>query len=429
MTSAPRRFRALVPLLFLALALLTLLAPPASQAQPARIALTVLDPAGKPLPDVSIVVTTSERGDVKIEASTNPKGKATVMVPNVTFAYDLVLEREGYQSLTVDIKPQFGETTFREFTLAPLDAAPAAPAPGADASKPSFTPAEVAFNAGVEALGKQDQDAALAKFLEARDLDPNLTQVYSALAAIYLEKKQPQEALTAAQKLLAAEPENPRGLRLVYEAQKQLGNQAEADKALKALQSKKGADVATLLFNEGAEALKVGDLDSAETRFEEALAAQPDLHQATDALMIVYARRNEWAKAAAQAEKVLARDPNDLRALRLRHDAYGRLGDQAKEKEAFDALAKADPRALASALLDSGIAKFNANDTAGAIADLKQVVEIQPDGANAHYYLGLCYTNSSKPAEAKTHLQRFLELAPPDDPNAAGAREMLKFLK
>jgi tetratricopeptide (TPR) repeat protein len=125
---------------------------------------------------------------------------------------------------------------------------------------------------------------------------------------------------------------------------------------------------------------------------------------------------------------VLARDPNDLRALRLRHDAYGRLGDKAKEKEAFEALAKADPKALASALLDSGIAKFNANDSAGAIADLTQVVEIAPESANAHYYLGLCYANTSKPAEAKTHLQRFIELAP-DDPNAGAAREMLKYLK
>ena len=194
------------------------------------------------------------------------------------------------------------------------------------------------------------------------------------------------------------------------------------------MKSQKGADVATLLFNEGAEALKVGDLDSAQSRFEEALAAQPELHQATDALMIVYARKGDWAKAAAQAEQAIARDPANLRALRLRHEAYGHLGDQAKEKEAFDALAKADPGALAGALLDSGIAKFNANDTQAAIADLSRVVEIDPKRAIAHYYLGLCYTNTSKPDQAKTHLQRFLELAP-DDPNAAGAREMLKYLK
>ena len=175
---------------------------------------------------------------------------------------------------------------------------------------------------------------------------------------------------------LEKEPDNPRALRIVYEANRKLGNQGEADKALKALQSQKGADVATLLYNEGAEALKLGDLDSAQKRFEEALEAKPDLHQATEALMVVYGRKNDWANAVAQAEKVLANDPQNLRALRIRHDGYTRLGDKAKEKEAFDALAKADPDALAGALLDSGINKFNANDTAGAIADLDQVVQI-----------------------------------------------------
>ena len=143
--------------------------PAAVQAQPARIAVTVLDPEGKPLPDVDILVTTPDRGDVKVKATTNPKGKATVMVPNVTLTYDMALEREGYESLTVDVKPQFGETTFREFTLAPVGAAAAAPAPAAADSAPSFTPAQLAFNAGVEALGKQDADTALAKFLEARE--------------------------------------------------------------------------------------------------------------------------------------------------------------------------------------------------------------------------------------------------------------------
>lgn len=425
MRSSSRRFSVLFLPLLLALALAL---PAALQAQPARIAVTVLDPEGKPLPGVDILVTTPERGDVKVKATTNPKGKATVMVPNVTLAYDLALEREGYQPLTVDVKPQFGETTFREFTLVPVSAAVAAPATAAEGSAPSFTPAQLAFNAGVEALGRQDADAALAKFLEARDLDPNLLPVYSALAAVYLEQKQPQEALAAAQRFLQGEPGSPRGLRLVYEAQRQLGNQAEADQALEELQAKKGADVATLLFNEGAEALKVGDLDSAQSRFEEALAAQPELYQASDALMIVYARKGDWAKAAAQAEQTVARDPANLRALRLRHEAYGHLGDQAKEKEAFDALAKADPGALAGALLDAGIAKFNANDMQAAIADLSRVVEIDPKRATAHYYLGLCYTNTSKPDLAKTHLQRFLELAP-DNPNAAGAREMLKYLE
>lgn len=414
----------LLPLLLYALALAT---PAVIEAQPARISITILDPGGKPIEGVDLLATTESRGDVKVKATTNAKGRVTIMVPDVTQFYDVAIQREGYESLKTRVKPVFGETTFKEYTLAPAGAAPA-PAADAAAPQPRFTPAQEAFNAGVEALGKDDVDTAKAKFIEARDLDPNLNAVYSALAAVYLEQNQPQEALTAAQRFLEGEPGNPRGLRLVYESQRQLGNQAEAAKALKELQSTKGADVAVLLFNEGAEALKVGDLDSAQSRFEEALAAKPDLHQATDALMIVYARKGDWANAAAQAEKAIAHDPANLRALKLRHEAYTKVGDAAKAKEALDALVKVDPAAVTGSLLDAGIAKFNANDVQGAIADLSRVVELEPNRAVAHYYLGLCYTNTSKPDLAKTHLQRFLELAPAD-PNAAGAREMLKYLK
>ena len=144
-----------------------------------------------------------------------------------------------------------------------------------------------------------------------------------------------------------AEPDNPRGLRMVYEAQKQLGNNAEADKALKELQSQKGAEVATCSSTRAPRrsswAISTAPRALRGGAGGEARPSPGD----QEALMIVYSRKNDWANAAAQAEKVLATDPQNLRALRVRHDAYKRLGDKAKEKEAFDALAKADPAALA----------------------------------------------------------------------------------
>ena len=74
--------RRLTTPLFLGLVALALALPRSVEAQPGRISITVLDPGGKPLSGVSILVTTPERGDVKVKATTNPKGKATVMVPN-----------------------------------------------------------------------------------------------------------------------------------------------------------------------------------------------------------------------------------------------------------------------------------------------------------------------------------------------------------
>jgi tetratricopeptide (TPR) repeat protein len=271
---------------------------------------------------------------------------------------------------------------------------------------------------GIEALDEK-------KFVEAR----KASFAESAAEALKRDPKaKPMQAPDDAQlaKMFVTSKQNAYStLGQIYA---KLGKHAEAEKALRELQSKKGDEVAILLFNEGAEAVKVGDLDNAERRFVEALTAKPDLHQAIDALMIVYARKNDWANAATQADKVLANDPASLRALRIRHEAYAKLGDTEKAKQALDALAKADPKALIGSFFDAGVAKFNANDSEGAIADFTKVIELDADYATAHYYLGLCYTSASKPDLAKTHLERFVALAP-NDANAAAAREMLKYLK
>ncbi|HVS66385.1 MAG TPA: tetratricopeptide repeat protein [Thermoanaerobaculia bacterium] len=417
------RPRQVAVLLFLVAALL----PAALPAQPARLALTVENTAGEPVAGARIKLTTEERSDIQVEAQTNRRGKATVTVPSFTFVYDLVIEAEGYDRIATTIVPRLGQTTFRTLTLG---AGPLTSSAGVEGGvQPSLPPAETAFNAGVEALAKGEIDAALAKFLEAHELDPELAVADSGLATVYLQQDRAEEALAAAQRFLESSPRSPQALRLVYEAHSRLGHAADAERVLKELATlEEDTDLPALLFNEGADAAAVGDLATAERRFLEALEVQPDLHQAVDALMVVYARRGEWRKAAERAEQMLERDPSNERALRVRYEAYREIGDAEKEKEALAALARVDSAALASAFLETGLAKFDAGDVAGAIVDLEKVVELAPDVASAHYYLGLCYTNTGEPTKAKARLERFVELAP-NDPNAASAREMLRYLE
>ena len=400
--------------------------PAALFGQPARILFSVSDASGEPLPGVAVTLTTEERGSVSIEGQTDKRGRASVIVPSVAMLYDAALQKDGYQPLVTSIRPKLGETAVYELTMVSAEAAATSAGPGAERV---FTPAERAFNAGVEAMTRGELDAALEKFLEAQGKDPKFHAVHSALAAIYLEQGKPADALASAQRFLEAEPQSPRGLRLLYQAHHDLANHAEAAAALKALAAlEKGGDVAPLLFNEGADALKVGDLETAEKRFVDALEAQPDLAPALHALMILQVRREDWQQAAQRAEQLLALEPQNALALRARWDAYRNLGEAERAEAAFEALAEVDRTALADSLLEAGIATFNAGDAQGAIADLARAAEIDPDRAIAHYYLGLCYTNTGQPALARTHLQRFVELAP-DDPNAASAREMLKYLE
>ena len=404
---------------------------PAS-AQPSRIAFTIADPDGKPVEGATLTVTTKARGDINFQKTTNKKGKATFMVPTGVLVYQIAVEAEGYSPVNGDIKPSVGGTTFREITITPVSRA--STSRGATTTETGevleivFTEAEKAFNEGVEALRVGDFSSAEIKFLEARTLDAEMIAVHSALATVYIETNDFQNALGSAERFVDLAGESTRGQRLLYEAHSGLGNTNEAKKALKRLTALgEGADTAALLFNEGADAMRDGDIASAEERFLEALEIKPDFLPPVEALMLIYARQGKWAETASRAETFLATNPDNVRALSARYDAYSQLGDEARSQEAFDALAQADPSALAKTFVQSGITKFNAGDIAAATVDLERVVGLQPDNATAHYHLGLAYTNSEEGAKAKEHFEKFLALAP-DDANAPAAREMMKYL-
>jgi tetratricopeptide (TPR) repeat protein len=189
-----------------------------------------------------------------------------------------------------------------------------------------------------------------------------------------------------------------------------------------------GGDVTAMLYTDGAEALRLGDTKTARERFEKVMEIKPDLEQVRNPLMVIYIKSKEYGKAAAMAEQILVSKPNDVTAKRIRYDAYKGLGDTAKAKEAFDALAAADPKVLIKGLYDDAQKAFNGNDTQGALALLDQINSIDPNVAKAWYLRGLCLVNLGKNGEAKAALEKFLALAP-NDSQAGAAKDMLKYLK
>ena len=186
-------------------------------------------------------------------------------------------------------------------------------------------------------------------------------------------------------------------------------------------------DRAVLVFNEGAEASQMGDVATARKKFEEAVGLDPQLGPAFVALGMLSFDDKDFAKAAELGEKSYAIDPKDVKALRLLAAAYQKLGDEAKAKRYSDELVAVDPSAGATETTNKGIELYNGGDTAGAQKLFEQALEADADNARAHYMLGLCLAGSD-PAQAKTHFEAFLRLAP-DDPDAATAQEMLKYLK
>lgn len=188
-------------------------------------------------------------------------------------------------------------------------------------------------------------------------------------------------------------------------------------------------NAAILAYNAGVALVKSNDIAGAAVKFEEALKINPDLIEAHAVLADIYVDQKKYKEALAAADRVLKVRPDDKPALTARYDAATALGDKATAAAAMKALAAVAPGPEAAVrLLNEGVDHYNGGRMPQAIETFEQAVKLDPNMAKAHYMLGLSYANADQKAKARTHLSKFLELAP-NDKDAATAKEMLEYVK
>lgn len=188
------------------------------------------------------------------------------------------------------------------------------------------------------------------------------------------------------------------------------------------------AGTATGVFNEGATAAQAGDYATALTKFREAVELEPTLAPGWAALAAIYLDQGKFAEAGAAADKAVELAPNDPRHQRYRYEAWRQAGDAAKAAEAKEALAKLDPSSMVIPLVNQGVEAFNAGDIPKATSFLEEAVGIDDTNIKALFTLGLCYVNAGDTVKAKETFEKYIALAPADDPDMTTAKEMLAYL-
>jgi tetratricopeptide (TPR) repeat protein len=194
-----------------------------------------------------------------------------------------------------------------------------------------------------------------------------------------------------------------------------------------------GSEKAILAYNDGVAALRNNDLAAAVPKFEEAASLDPELAEAHAVVAELYLELKRHGEALAAADRYLALKPGDPRGLRVRYDALKAAGDNEKAKEALQALGAADASDPETAVrfFNEGAERTRAGEYDEAAVFFERVVQIAPDDpkfAKAHYVLGLSYAkDDAKKAQAKAHLEKFLQLTPADA-DAETAKQMLEYL-
>jgi len=410
-----------------AIAMLALPSPTTAQG-PGRLSGRVKDEAGKPLAGVTATVINSESGKETTQV-TNRKGRVTIAVLDPDPVHTIVLSKEGYQTIREEVRLKRGDPALGDWIMVAGQAE--APPPGLELTAEEMARSKAAvehYNAGAQAFNAGDLAAAAASFDAAITEDPELLQAYEIGSVIHYRLENHDRALELVAKVLEADPTNSRALGVRYDAYNALANEAEADAALDALLATSAdIDTARRTYNRGLSHAKNADIESAIPRLEQALAIEPGLAPAWGLLGDLEIARGNYARAIECGDHLIELEGSRERGLSLRHRAFEAMGDEAGAAEALRALADENPDAVMSSLFERANDLFDNNDSEGAAKLYRQVLDLQPDNPRAHYKLGLALLSLDDAATAKSHLERFIELAP-EDPEAASARDMLSYL-
>jgi tetratricopeptide (TPR) repeat protein len=192
-------------------------------------------------------------------------------------------------------------------------------------------------------------------------------------------------------------------------------------------QQESASGQAKAAIERGNSLLAEGKYAEARTAYEEGMGKLEDktLHPAIlRAIADSYFKEGKTDQAIETLKRSLTLAPDDPVTLQL---LVNLLVGQGKESEAQVYMAKLPQgtRVDANTLLNIGIKSFNDGKMDQALEQFDRVVKENPDNPDAYYYRALVYLNKGKNAEAKTDLQKLLEL----DPNSKYAKDAKEFLK
>jgi tetratricopeptide (TPR) repeat protein len=390
-----------------------------------RLVGKVVDPKGNAIQGVTVTVTSPDNSTFRDVETTDKRGAFLVDFKEIDVVYRYRFEKIGYETLEIQQKWTLDGTDHLQWTLQPATKT----AVGGAVATTTSQPAAAAFNAGVTAFKSKDYATAEAKFKEAVQADPKLVAGWMSLASVQLLTGHNQEAAEAAEKAIALGSTDEAVMTARWQAYRNLKDDAKAAEALKDLEKVgRRAEEAKKIHNEAVALEKAGDNAGAFAKFQEALNIDPNLQASQIGLATAALKLGKNAEAVAAAEAVLKNDPKNQQALRLRYNASLALGDKDRLFDALVGLADAEPATAAKGMLALAFEAYDANNRDVAKARFQKVLEVDPNQPLAHYYLALVLVNEGNTADAVSHLEKFVALAP-NSKEAETAREMLKALK
>jgi len=180
-----------------------------------------------------------------------------------------------------------------------------------EAAEDAMAAARRVYNEGGEAFAAGDRETALAKFLEAAELDPSLREAHHAIATLRLAEGDAEAAAEAAEKALALGSDDVATLRVLYDAYDALGRHAELAEIAPRLAAVDPEFGGPKLLEQAAELWNAGEAEGAVALSRQALAVDPSLAKAWYFIGLHHAGQGENEDARAALTRFLEAAPDD----------------------------------------------------------------------------------------------------------------------
>lgn len=167
------------------------------------------------------------------------------------------------------------------------------------------------------------------------------------------------------------------------------------------------------LFNEGVEAYKADDFETAKTKFNEALKLNPDMPFAHLALGSYYFETGDYQAALDSATKAVELDPQSVRGHRIIYECYQALGNKEEAAKEAKVLAEIDKSTDAVAIVfNEGVTAYRVGDKKTAKENFLRALEMDPNLTAALSALTIVYLQEGSWTEAAEMSERLLAIEP-----------------
>ena len=266
----------------------------------------VVDAANQPVDGAKIVIEFSDGMNRKYEVKSNKKGEF-IQIGLSPGNYKVTASKEGVGIQAFDTRVRLGTPVEMNFVLTPAG-------PGGAPMSKEDVEFRKQFQDGVTALNANNFDQALTVFTALATQRPDCFQCQLALAEAQMGKKDYATAEATFNKAKEMKPDAPepyRGLRNLYNEQKQFDKAAEmAAEANKRGGAAAGAGNAADLYNQAATFWNAGKYAEAQTALEEALKADPNHAEAHYLSGMVDVNQGKLPEALAHFEKYVELAPS-----------------------------------------------------------------------------------------------------------------------